>query len=652
MAILARVPRSRPTLACLVAFAVFAGIGFARWLGWLEVAELALYDRDLRVAAEGAIAEPSITLVLIDEDDIRRHGHPLPDETLKKLIEILLIAEPRALAIDLYRDLPIPPNPSGDAAHESRAYRDLGKTILADPRVVMIMKFPDSDNHGTSPPRFLENSDQVGFADLPIDPDGVVRRGLLYLWDGNAPLFSISMQLASRFLAHQGLGPAADPDDPDSMRLGPVSLPPLQTNHGPYVRMDDAGYQFLLDYRFGGRRFASLSLTQVLDGAFNTNDLRDRVVLVGTAAQSVKDSFLTPIHSESRGTTTYGVEVHAHAVDQLIRFGVGTSVRLEVMAGPVIYLSIALFALLGSGIGLFGRSLLLQTTGLGLVSVVAVTAGQWSFSAGHWIPVVPPLIAAWIGAGVAVAVLSVLERAERRQIEGLFSRFQGPTVADEIWRRRSEFMGEGDRPVARSVILTAMMSDLEGYTAASEEMDPESLMSWINEYMSAMAELVEQHGGVVDDYAGDSVMANFGFPMPSESEEAISEDAARAVRCAIAMGEKMRELNASWEARGLRSGRCRVGICTGPAVVGCVGAHDSLKYTSVGDTVNTAARLEGFDKQQFLDEAPDVVSRVLVSEETWRRTRDGFEILDLGAHPLKGKRAPVKIYRVMGPLAD
>ena len=177
-------------------------------------------------------------------------------------------------------------------------------------------------------------------------------------------------------------------------------------------------------------------------------------------------------------------------------------------------------------------------------------------------------------------------------------------------------------------------------------------MSWINEYMSAMAELVEQYGGVVDDYAGDGVMANFGFPMPSEGEDAISDDAARAVRCAVAMGAKMRELNTSWQARGLRVGRCRVGICTGPAVVGCVGAPGSLKFTSVGDTVNTAARLEAFDKQHFMDESHEVASRVLVSEETWRRTQGEFEVQELGAHSLKGKRAPLKIYRVIGPDAD
>ena len=641
-------PKKRSVLTFAVAVMVFVVLSSVRLLGLLEASELAVWDRDHRLAARAPSAEPPITLVLIDEADIRRHGHPLRDETLRLLIEILLAAEPRAVAIDLYRDLPVPPASPDDQGVDSPAYRMLGEMIKSDPRVVMIMKFPGLNSKGTPPPRFLEGTEQVGFSDLPVDPDGVVRRGLLYLWDGDTPLLSISLRLALGYLAHEGLYPAADPNDPESMMLGAVALPPLQSRFGPYVRADAAGYQFLLDYRWGSRPLRSLQLSQVLSRDFDPALLRDRVVMVGTAADSVKDSFLTPIDHGASGETTYGVELHAHAVDQLIRFAHGHSRPIAAPRWPLTYVSIGVFALLGAGLGLFGRSLWLQVSALLAIAGSIVYAGHLLFDVGWWIPVVPWLLALLISAAVAVAILSVLERAERRQIAGLFSRFQGSVIAEEIWRRRSEFIGEEDRPLARTVTLTALMTDLEGYTSASEQMEPELLMDWINEYMSAMAELVEAHGGVVDDYAGDGVMANFGFPMPSEAEAAIDADAVAAVRCAVAMGERMKELNQSWQARDLRTSRCRIGICTGPAVVGCVGAHGSLKYTSVGDTVNTAARLESFDREGFISEAPEVVSRVLVSAETWRRTCNEFDTVDLGAHSLKGKQAPVKIYRVMG----
>jgi adenylate cyclase len=192
------------------------------------------------------------------------------------------------------------------------------------------------------------------------------------------------------------------------------------------------------------------------------------------------------------------------------------------------------------------------------------------------------------------------------------------------------------------------MSDLEGYTAASEKLEPQALMSWIDEYMSAMAQLVEEHGGSVDDYAGDGIKANFGFPVASEGDSAVDADAAAAVRCAVAMGARMEALNRSWRERDLPTGRCRVGIFTGPAVIGCIGGDRSLKLTSVGDTVNTAARLESFHKDEFQEESGDSDWRVLIGEETMRRTQGLFRVESIGEQGLKGKGSPVAIYRVLG----
>ncbi|MCP4040014.1 MAG: CHASE2 domain-containing protein, partial [bacterium] len=375
MALLDLLPRARPRLAAVIALVVFAGLSLARMLGAFEVAELSLYDRDLRAAAQQAVEAPPITLVLIGEDDIHRHGHPLPDETLRVLIEIVLAAGPRALAIDLYRDIPVPPAPSGDPTVTSVAYRRLGEAVTSDPRVVMISKFGGPEGLGIAPPEFLQGSSQVGFADLPLDADGVARRGLLYLWDDEAPVLSISMQLASRYLAAEGIHPGADPDDPEGMLLGATPMPALPANRGPYVRADNAGYQFLLDYRFGDRSFSSLSISEVLAGDFEPEAFRDRVVLLGTAAQSVKDSFPTPIHSVEAAPATYGVEVHAHAVDQLIRYGQGSSRPLDVAAAPVLYGSIALFAIVGAGLGIMGRALWLQAAGMVAVVGVPVVAG-------------------------------------------------------------------------------------------------------------------------------------------------------------------------------------------------------------------------------------------------------------------------------------
>jgi class 3 adenylate cyclase len=240
------------------------------------------------------------------------------------------------------------------------------------------------------------------------------------------------------------------------------------------------------------------------------------------------------------------------------------------------------------------------------------------------------------------------EHAERSEVTGLFSKFLRPEVAKAIWDQRDQFIGPDDRPRAQSIVLTSLMSDLQGYTTASEAMGPEALMNWINDYMVIMANLVGDHGGVVDDYAGDGIKANFGFPIPSATEDAIGKDAHNAVKCALAMGDAMDQLNADWQVRDLPTGRVRVGIFTGPAVVGILGGRKSMKYTTVGDTVNTAARLESFAKDDFSSPSERSDWRILIGESTMQYLDGAFRTEDLGSHALKGKHETTRIYRILG----
>ncbi len=265
-----------------------------------------------------------------------------------------------------------------------------------------------------------------------------------------------------------------------------------------------------------------------------------------------------------------------------------------------------------------------------------------------WIPLVPPLLASVASAALVTSYRAFRERAERSEVTGLFSKFLRPEVAKAIWDQRDQFIGPDDRPRAQSIVMTSLMSDLQGYTTASESMGPEALMGWINEYMLIMANLVGDHAGVVDDYAGDGIKANFGFPIPSVTEDAIGKDAQNAVVCALAMGAAMDRLNAGWQTRGLPTGRVRIGIFTGPAVVGILGGRKSMKYTTVGDTVNTAARLESFAKDDFSSQTERGDWRILIGDSTMQYLDGAFRTEDLGSHTLKGKHETTRIHRILG----
>ena len=210
------------------------------------------------------------------------------------------------------------------------------------------------------------------------------------------------------------------------------------------------------------------------------------------------------------------------------------------------------------------------------VSIAIPTAGFLFLQRGLWLSVVPPVFGTLASTAFVITILSQRERVERRELMRFFRRFASSKVADELWRRREEFM-DGRRPSPQQLNITALLSDLKGFTEASEKMQPHVLMEWVNSYMDAMTRVIEAHSGHVDDYVGDGIKANFGVPLASRSETAIAADAVRAVECALDMGSELERLNAEWESQGLPTARQRIGLCTGPVVVGSLGSADAIR---------------------------------------------------------------------------
>lgn len=629
----------RPAIVGIgIGLAAFLAIAGLRWLGGLQAMELAVYDQYLNSRTDTGWREDRVAVVLIDDDDIRRLGRwPLADDTLAQVVQLLSSAGPRAIGFDLYRDLPVAP---GTERFE--------QIVAANGRVYFVMKFGGRNTARVSAPPALAGSDRVGFADLLVDPGGFVRRGLLFLDDGTTLGYAFALRLALPYLAAHGIVPAAGEPDPDDMRLGKVTLHPMESNDGPYVRADAAGYQFPLDYKGGASAFRTFSLSDVLDRRIPVDALRERIVLVGVSADSVKDFFLTPLNqSHTYLAGTPGVLIHAHAVSQLLRAGLDGERPLSFVPTWAGYLGMLAWSLVAVATALWVR-VLPAFSMLALVETLALLGGSYlAFLAGWWIPVVPLALVGLASAGLSIAYLSSLERSERRYLMDIFSKQVSPDVAAEMWRAREQFL-EGGRLQPRLLTATILFTDLRNFTPVAERLSPPELMDWLNLYMDRMAGLVMQHGGVIDDYFGDAIKANFGVPIARDDESAIDEDARHAVRCALAMGVALEQMNRDWEAAGLPHIGMRVGIATGEVVAGCLGSTQRMKFTTLGDIVNTAARLETYGKDDPAVSSPHAVSRVLISEQTARRIGDGFMTVAVGALKLKGKESEVTVYRVDG----
>jgi len=628
--------RHRTAAALLIGVGVFVVLFGLRSAGFLESLELGAYDNLLRLRPT-TTQKPVVTHVWVTEEEIRVLGHPMQDRTMAKVLRKLLEHSPRAIGIDIFRDVPT-----------GTGWDVLAKVLLENPQIAIVEKLGDASHPGVSGPAFLPDKGQIGFADLMIDRDGVGRRGFLWLWgeDGTANT-SFALQLALRFLDAEGIALGPDPDDPEFVRIGATTIVPLEPDLGGYVDVDAGGYQFLLDYRQAAAGFPEMQLLDVLTGQIDPDLIRDRVVIIGTRSASVKDDFHSPTSPFSNeGGRVYGAAVHAQIVDQLVRLARGDDEVMGSYDGQAETLWLLAWCLLGALIGARVQSPLGLLIAILVGSGALLGSGYASFISGRWIPTVPPFLGGIGSILVVVAYVIQQERADRLKAMKLFGRFISRKLAAEIWKNRDLFM-EGGRPKPQRITVTVMLTDLSGYTSTSEKREPAEVMEWIGGYMDRMASLVEEHGGIVNDFLGDGLMASFGIPIPSVTEEEMNRDACNAVECALEMGEALDELNEDWRRHGESTARVRVGIYTGPAVVGTIGSADRSKYATVGNTVNTASRLESFDKESFQEEAR-TTCRVLVGDPTRRRLADRFETSCLGEHVLKGKSEAVTIYRVLG----
>lgn len=623
-----RNPVFAAALSCLLVFLAIVGV---RRSGNLEFLELPAYDWFVRLQHDASLLDPRITVVRVSEKDLLSTGQwPLTDEILAQALTILIREKPRAIGLDLFRDIPVPPGTE-----------TLNTLLRENPNIIVTMKFGEG---GVPPPPVLKGTEQVSFNDILVDPGGVVRRGLLFLDDGDSVAYSFALRIALLYLQAQGIVPQPDEHNPQHLRLGSVTFRPFEENDGGYVKADARGYQFLLDYQGPASAFRSYSLSNLLSGRVNPRAINDKIVLIGVTAQSVKDFFFTPY---SRGFAESqqvpGVFLHSLMISQLLRAGIEGVRPFATLTETREILWILLWCLLGGIIGLKAHSAWrFSFLGLAGVLLVGLTA-YLAFVNRWWIPLAPPAVAFLLTAALVTAYVTSLERKERALLMNIFSKHVSKEVAESLWQQREQFLKNG-RPRSQKLVMTAFFSDLRGFTTVSEKMDPQDLMDWLNIYMEKMTRIIMAHGGIIDDFAGDGIKANFGLPLPEQNESIIRGDALSAVRSALDMEKEMHRLNAHWRGKGLPEVGMRIGIYTGPAVAGALGGFQRMKYTTVGDTINIASRLESFDK----DLGKEALCRILIGESTLRYLGPVFRTERIGEVSLKGKEEKITIYRVLG----
>jgi adenylate cyclase len=374
-----------------------------------------------------------------------------------------------------------------------------------------------------------------------------------------------------------------------------------------------------IDYVGPPGTIEEVPFSDVYQGRFDPGTFTDKFVVVGTTAPSLQDVHPT---STSGNDLMSGPEIQASSI-----YTARSGLPLEATPEVVDLVLVVLFAFIPplATLALSPVRGLLLAIAIGLLYTVAVQLGfQWEGLLLSFFYPVGTLALATVG---TVGVQYVTAAMERQRTRDIFARFVPEKVVDQVLARTDDDLRLGGVEIEGTILF----SDIRGFTTFSETQPAERVLEILNRYLSGMTDAILDHGGTVTTYIGDGIMALFGGPIPQP------DHADRALAAARAMLElKLPDFNGWLKEEGIEPFRMGIGLNTGPVMAGNVGSEKRLEYTAIGDTVNTAARLEAMTKDTPYD--------LFVADSTRERLNDGDSLIYVDDLPVRGRQATVKIW--------
>ncbi len=458
-------------------------------------------------------------------------------------------------------------------------------------------------------PDITEKAAGGGYFNMVPDTDGTVRwlpMAVAYGPDIFAPLTLVTLQ---HYRHKVPLGITLSRFGVEEIRLGPEKIP-----------VDRYGRMFI-NYLGPSGTFPTYSAAKVLDGTLPKGALKDKLVLVGATAVGIFDLRVTPFSG-----ICPGLEIQATVLDNILRQNFIHTPPSAFLATMGIILTLGLiFGLLLPRLSPVGA---IAVTLLVAQAYIAVNYLVFRYF-GMQLEVFYPLLeVAGVYTGITLQRFLTEER-ERVRIKKAFQSYVAPEVVNQIIRHPDKLRLGGERRE-----LSILFSDIRGFTTLSETLDPEALVEVLHEFLNPMSEIVVKHGGTLDKYIGDAIMALFGAPLDQP------DHSRRACATALEMVQKLKELDREWVERGKPSLQVGIGINSGLVSVGNMGSNRLFDYTAIGDNVNLASRLEGLNKFYGTE--------ILVAAATVQHLDNGFIFREVDLVRVKGKKHPIAIYEILG----
>lgn len=590
---------------------------------------------DYRFKARNLVASPpvpdQVVVVAIDERSLAASGRwPWTRTRIAELIDRVHAARPRAVAVDLF--FPEAESPAADASlaealerHRERTaaalffevsgrpFRGELPDVLIDHAISRVEKpgllLPYEAASVLLPPDPIAAASVFGHVNYLADRNGKLRTEFLYLRYGGEYFPSLSLQAARLFLGLPAEKTAID--GVFGVDLG-ERLVPADVHGALYI-----------NYYGGAGRFTRVSAADVLTGTAPAAALRDKLVFIGTTAVATYDMIVTPF-----AANVPGVEKNATVAANIIVGDFLHDAPRALDALLVLLVGVAVFLILRN------RAAVPALLALFLFTLLLLGANLAFFTTGLRLNLAYPL-GLVVVQGVAIIIQRFLaEEDKAREMRRMFSSYVTERVVAQLIENPELANLGGYRQ-----LVTILFSDIRGFTTFSERQRPEDVVTTLNEYLGAMTDVVFRWEGTLDKFIGDAVMVFWGAPLPQEDQ------AARALHCALHMLERLDALNAQWTAGGGMPLAIGIGINTGEAIVGNVGAAGKkMEYTVIGDHVNLASRVESLTKKYG--------SRILITENTLERVRTLVEqnafghvaVREVDLVTVKGKETPIRLY--------
>lgn len=447
-----------------------------------------------------------------------------------------------------------------------------------------------------------------GNFNMEPDPDGVVRHIPLIIKFRDRYYAPLSLVTASAF---SGKPPALGLDQ------GGVKHIKVGAN---LIPTDSSGNMYI-NYHGGEKTFPHYPVTDILNGLVEPEKLKDKIVMVGATAIGIYDMRVTPFES-----IFPGLEVHANAVANILSQNYIQRPDWIPLADIFIIFASGIFL----GIILPRLQIIGATITIITIFIFHIISGYYLFAIHGVIlnMVYPVLVMLLIYMEISVYNY-FMESRQKAFIKDAFSHYLAPSVVKKLIESPESLVLGGEERY-----ITAFFSDVQGFTSISEKLTPTEISELLNEFLTEMTDIILKYKGTVDKYEGDAIIAFFGAPNYIENQAEV------ACMVCIEMQKRLVELRKKWKQENMPQMKMRIGMSTGFAVVGNMGSKSRMDYTMIGDTVNTAARLEGANKLYG--------SYSLISETTALEAGANIILRELDLILTVGKKKPIKIYEVVG----